>query len=134
MLRIFLFLMLLSSWSLFSDDTDTNVLIYTDPVQISSEINEYENITSGVPIQGSVMVTHQANNPVDQKSFMLGNKPLKTTFVQTAAMSSASNLVVSIYIFQLDGMAKGMHNLDPIKVEVGGKVYEAPPLTVMVGH
>lgn len=110
----------------------SDVLIYDQPVQISSEINEYENIVAGKPIQGSVMVTHNANTSVDANSFMLGNKPLQVEFVQTAKMSTDSNLEVSIYKFSLPGMNTGAHTLDPIKVKVGDKEYLAPPLNILV--
>jgi hypothetical protein len=111
---------------------ESNVLIYTDPVQISSSINAYENLTAGQPIQGSVMVTHQENNAVDADSFKLGDKPLKVELVQSTPMSSYSHLVVTIYSFQFPGMSQGMYTLDPINVKVGGKVYQAPPLTIQV--
>lgn len=111
---------------------ESNVLLYTDPVQVSSSINAYENLTAGQPIQGSVMVTHQENNAVDPDSFKLGKKTLKVELVQSTPMSSYNPLVVTIYSFQLPGMSQGMYTLDPISVKVGGKVYQAPPLTIQV--
>lgn len=116
-----------------SADSDSNVLIYTDPVQISSEINAYENIKSGIPIQGSILITHDKNTPIDNNSFKIGNKPLKATFVKTTSMWSG-NLVVSIYSFQLDGMKSGTYTLEPIKATVGGKQYEAPPIIITIGQ
>lgn len=131
--RLFFLLSFCLPLDLFSIDTQSNVLIYTDPVQISSEINQYEQLVAGTPIQGSVMVTHDAKNAIDPNSFRLGNKLLSVEFVQSVPMSDYSNLVVTIYKFRLDGMKKGIHTLPPIKVKVGGKEYQAPPLTLEIG-
>lgn len=115
-----------------SDQFYSNALIPGENVQVSSEINEYENIVPGAPIQGSVMVTHDTSEAVDMNSFRLGDKFLKVTFVQSVPMSSYSNLVISIYRFQLEGMKAGVHILPSINVKVGDKNYLAPPLTIEI--
>ncbi|MCE5318000.1 MAG: BatD family protein [Parachlamydia sp.] len=130
---LFFLMLLLTPLSLLAETPASNVLIYTDPVQVSSSINAYENIVAGVPIEGTVMVTHQESSAVDPSSFRIGSKPLKVEFVQIVAMSDYSNLVISFYSFKLEGMNKGQYTLDPINVKVGGKVYQAPPLTIQVG-
>lgn len=125
-------MLLLAPLSMLAETGPSNVLIYTDPVQVSSSINAYENLVAGIPIEGTVMVTHQENNPVDPDSFRLGKKTLKVEFVQNVSMSEYSNLVISFYRFKLDGMNKGQYTLEPINVNVGGKNYQAPPLTIQV--
>jgi hypothetical protein len=132
MIRLLLALAFFAPFTLLSYQTYSNVLVPGENVQVSSEINAYENIVPGMPIRGSVMVTHAANNVVDMQSFRIGDKPLKVVYVQTMQMSSYSNLVVTIYTFQLEGMPVGMHVLQPISVNVGGKSYLSPPLTVNV--
>lgn len=133
-MTIFIILMaLFAPLQLISDEPVSNVLLYTDPVQISSSINAYENIVPGVPIKGTVMVTYDEKHGIDPKSFRIGNKPLKVEFVQTVPMSSFSKLVISFYRFTLDGMNQGQYTLEPINVNVGGKVYWAQPLTIQVG-
>ena len=129
-----LFFLLLFSFPLQSyGDIRPNILIYGEgDTQVTSEINEYAQLVEGLPILGSVMITHDVKNSVDINSFRLGDTPLKVEFVQTIAMSSYSNLVLSIYKFQLVGMKKGLHNLPPIKVQVGGKDYQASPLTIQI--
>jgi hypothetical protein len=133
-LMLGLFFLLLFSFSLQSyGDVQSNILIYGEgDTQVTSEINKYAQVVEGMPILGSVMITHDAKNLVDNNSFRLGDKPLKVEFVQTIVMSSYSNLVLSIYKFQLAGMKKGVQNLAPIKVKVGGKDYQAPPLTIEI--
>ncbi len=129
---ILFLLILFAPFQLAAADTLSNVLIYTDPVQVTSSINAYENIVAGTPIQGTVMITHDSNAAIDASSFRMGDKPLQVTFVQSVPMSQYSNIVVTIYSFRLDGLEKGSHTLPQINVKVGDKVYQAPPLTVQV--
>ena len=110
-----------------------NDLVYDEgSSEVTSQISEYANLTAGKPIQGSIFVTHDANNKVDQDSFRLGDKQFKVTFVQTAQMSSSSNIVVSIYSFGLPGMPVGIHTMPPINVIVGGKKIQALPLVIEI--
>lgn len=102
--------------------------------EITSQINEYQNIVANKPIQGILFVTHDNNNPIDINSFRLGDKPLKVTFVQTTRMSLSSNLVVTIYNFQLDGLPIGTYTLPPINVKVAGKEVQALPLVIEVSN
>lgn len=111
---------------------ESNVLIYGDNVQVSAEINVYENIMPNQPIPVSLMVTHDANNLVDANSFTLGDKPLNVNFVKTMDMSPDSQLVVSVYSIQLEGMKTGIQTLPGIKVKVGNKYYVSPALVVRV--
>lgn len=135
MLKCVFFLLFSLPLQLFSSTPQPNPLVHGQgTVQITSEVNAYQNLTSGTPIQGSVMVTHDLNQPVDINSFSLGDKPLKVELIQTVPMSSFSPLVVSIYQFKLDGMAQGVQNLPPIKAKVGGKDYQAPPLTLEISR
>lgn len=116
---------------LVSGQIESNVLV-SGTVQITSEIDAYQNIVPGSPITGSVMVTHQADNLVNIDSFSFDGKPLQVEFVQSVPMTAYGSLVVSIYHFKLNGMKTGVHTLSPIKVEVGGSLYEAPPMTIIV--
>jgi hypothetical protein len=121
-------------FGLISQQDQTNVLVYGGgSVQVTSSLNTYENLVEGSLIEGSVMITHDANQPIDIKSFQLGNRHLAVEFAQSSAISPYSNVVVSIYKFKLPGMKTGTHTLPPISVKVGGKEYQAPPLTVQVG-
>jgi hypothetical protein len=116
-----------------ANEVETNVLV-GNKVEVNAEINAYENILAGSPIQGTIMVTHDAKNLVDSNSFTLGHQPLNVQLVKTVSMSSYSNLVVSIYAFQLEGMKAGSYTLPPIKVKVGGQSYQAPPLSLEVSE
>lgn len=129
----FLFLILASTLQLIANSAPNDILIHGEGnTEISSSINEYQNIFEGVPIQGTIMVTHDANNKIDPNSFRFGGKPLKVTFLQSASMSSYGGLEVSTYSFELEGMKKGTYTLPPISVTIGGKVYVAQQMTLEV--
>ncbi len=117
---------------LIADQGQTNILLYKDNVQVTSEINQYENIVAGMPIKGSVLITHYASAAIDPNSFKLGDEPLSVEFEQNVQMFSYSDLEITIYRFQLPGKKAGIYNLKPIQVKVNGKIYQAPPLTVEV--
>lgn len=111
----------------------SNDLVYGDgSTEITAQIDEYENITANKPIQGTIFVTHDEKNKIDNTSFKLGTKHLKVTFTQSSQMASYSTIMVSIYSFQLDGLPMGTHTLPPITVKVGGKEFQALPLVLQV--
>jgi hypothetical protein len=110
-----------------------NILIYKQGnIQISSEIDEYEHILQDKPIKGSILITHEPKDKIDNTSFRIGVKELKISFVKSYSLDSSNLLQVSAYEFELPGMERGTHTLPPISVRVGGKVYQAPPMTVDV--
>lgn len=111
-----------------------NVLIYTDPVQVTTEISPYEPLAQNQPITGTLMITHDSNLKIDDSSFMIGNKSLKTQFQQETKISPTNNLIISIYQFELEGLKIGNHNLPPITVIVGGETYQAPSLNIIIDH
>lgn len=117
------------------DTMQTNDLVYgLGQVEVNTEISSFANLAPNTPIQASVMVTHPSTAPVDINSFRMGDKPLQVVLVQTVPMSALSNIVLSIYKYQIDGLDVGSHTFPPIKVKVGGKEYEALPLNVDIGQ
>jgi hypothetical protein len=131
---LFLFLSLVPLQLISSDAEETNILVYGEgSIQVDAEIDNAEDLKENMPLQGSVMVTHNANQSIDPNSFRIGDKPLKVQFVKSSSIFSSSNITVSIYSFQLPGMTTGIHTLPPIKVQVAGKEYETPPRTIQVG-
>ena len=146
--KVFLLILLLSPLQMYSIEFMKDYLDYSDErplpkiandfvygdgsTEITSEINEYDPIVANKPINGSIFVTHDAKNAIDNTSFRLGNKALKVTFVQSTPMAASSNLVVSIYKFQLEGLPTGNHSLPSINVKVAGNVVQALPLAIQV--
>ena len=102
-------------------------------VEVSSQVNEYQKIAAKKPIQGTVFITHDQKDKVDESSFRLGKDPIKATWLRTTQMSLSSPLVVSIYSFEVKGLPLGTHTLPQISVTVGGKVNYAPSMVIQVG-
>ena len=109
-----------------------NILLYTDSVQVTSEISPYENVQADLPIKGTIMITHMGALKVDPKTFRMGDESLKVTFIKDVSLSSSENLVISIYEFELKGRKKGNYTLPPITVKVGDQEYQAPALDIYV--
>lgn len=114
-------------------DDESNILLSQDTVQVSSSIGAYDSLKPNLPIQGSVMVTHDKNTTIDAESFKLGQNPLKVHFIQTIQIPD-STIQIAIYQFQLEGRKVGQYTLPSIFVKVGGKEYQAPPLTFQIGN
>lgn len=110
-----------------------NVLIYTDPVQITSEISPYEPLTENKPVTGTLMVTHNSNLKVDEKSIKLGETPLTVKLLNEVKFSPDGKFIISIYQFELPGRKAGSYTLPPITAKVGDQVYQAPPLSLTIG-
>lgn len=135
MLKFKLFTILLCMTAIPSLSAEQgNVLVYTDPVQVTTEISPYESLTENSPIKGTLMVTHDATLKVDISSFRIGSDPLKVELEKEVSLSSTNNLLISIYKFELPGKPKGSYNLSPMSVKVGGKEYQAPSLNIVIGE
>ena len=131
---VFIPLLMVAAYLIAYNDQANDFIYGEGNTQVNSEINEYEDIVAGAPIQGSVLITHDKKDAIDINSFRIGDKPLKVEFIQTTSMSSLSNLEVSIYQFQITGLKSGVNTLPPISVKIGGKEFQAPPLTVEIGQ
>lgn len=133
MYRLFFLVSVLATHLNAATVNDTsNVLVYGDTVQVSSEVNISLNLKAGQNIPVSIMVTHDKKATIDTSSFKLGNKVLIANFVQNVEMPSNANLIVSVYHTNLEGMPAGNQILPPISVKVNGKDYLAPPLTLII--
>lgn len=112
-----------------------NDFVYGDGnIELTTQINAYENITANTPIQGSAFITHPAKDTIDVTSFKVGNKPLKIKFVQSTTLSPYSDIAVTIYSFELPGLPIGTHTLPSIHVKVAGKEVQALPLVIEVSR
>lgn len=94
-----------------------------EEIVITSQANEYA--VSGNPIVCSIIVTHEKDQKVDEKSFKLGEDPVVVEFIKDVQMSPDSNLIVSIYKFTLGPKLPGTYTLPPVTVVVGGNSYSS---------
>lgn len=100
------------------------ISLCADDVRVTAEINTdsaYENN----PLQGTILVTHNQNQLVDTKSFVLNQKPLSVEFIKNVQMQSGNPLIVSIYSFQMPAQPAGLYALPEIAVHVGGNSYRS---------
>ena len=111
---------------------ESNILFYQDPVQVDAEISPYETFSADKPITGTIMITHDANLKVDEGSFRMGKETITVKPVNQVQMSPESKMVITIYSFELPGKKSGAYDLPPITVNVGGTVYQAPPLYLII--
>jgi len=93
---------------------------------------EGDMLPENSPLNGTVTVEHPASLKVEEGSFRLQNRPLKTTFVKEVKFSENSSLRLSLYSFKLPPKEKGLYVLSPISVEVGGKKYSSLSTTYEV--
>lgn len=111
----------------------SNDLVYGGgTTQVTSEISEYQTLAANKPIQGSIFVTHESKNKIDEGSFKLGDQPLKVTLAANTQISLSSTIYVTVYNFQIEGLPPGTHTLPSISVKVGDKRVEAQPLIIQV--
>ncbi len=123
----------MTSSTLMNAQEQENILLSDkNNIQVTSNLDTYENLKANTTLGGTVMVTHLQKDLIDINSFRLGVKPLKVKLVESTDMSPADTLVVTIYKFQLEGLPVGKHKLPPIQVKVANKFYEAPPLVIEI--
>lgn len=101
-------------------------------IQISSEIDQADSLQAGVPIQGSVVITHSINKIIDSATFRLGDEPLQAWLDKSISLTSDDRVLMTVYRFQLKGKDPGTYTLPSIKVNISGKDYLAPSLTITV--
>lgn len=89
--------------------------------KVSIEADQYAEI--GVPVEVSILVTHEKSDKVDVDSFKSGDQRLVVNFVRQIPMSETSDLVISVYKYTIQPEKRGSHTIPSVSVKVGGKVY-----------
>lgn len=93
-------------------------------VNVSAEMDQY-TLFDGMPLNGTVIVTHEINDPVDTGTFQMDGKPLQVVLAKTTMMGSQGKVEVAIYKFQLPPKTQGLYMLSPISVKVGGQPFSS---------
>ncbi|MBN9376932.1 MAG: hypothetical protein BGO14_02035 [Chlamydiales bacterium 38-26] len=86
----------------------------------------------GWPIPGTLEVTHNETDKVEETSATLNNKPLKINLLRNVKISPDSPLMVSIYQFSIPSQKQGTYTLSPINLKVNGKNYQTLPISYEV--
>lgn len=99
--------------------------LFAEEVKIFAEIEQreaYEN----EPLKGTITVTHELNQIIDNSSFILGKTKIPVELVKEVKMAPDQPLVLSIYSFKIPGRPQGLYALPAVSVKVGGTVYQSP--------
>lgn len=101
-------------------------------VQVTAQI-ETTNSVQGTPLEGSIIITHDRKEIIDNNSFLLGGKPIQADFVKDVRMSPTGPVQVTFYRFQMPGRDPGLYLLPEVSVKVGDKRYRSIATAFEVG-
>jgi hypothetical protein len=107
--------------------------IAAQDITVEASINPSQ--TQNNPLSGTITITHPRSSLVDPGSFKMEAKSLNAAFVkqvQFSKQSSADDLIISIYHFELPAQSKGLYVLPSISVKIGDAVYHSYPTTYEV--
>lgn len=93
-------------------------------VKVTAEIDLYKTYENH-PLQGTITVTHNAKQLVDEASFKMEGTPIKVEAVKSVKVSANDPIQLSLYKFLLPAKPRGLYVLPEITVSVGGKVYHS---------
>ncbi len=109
--------------SLFLFLLSSNELFALEDISVSASLDS-TSLYEGWPIKGTLDVTHDVNQKVDESAVSMDGKSIKISLLRDVKISPDSPLTVSIYHFTLPSQKKGMYMLPPISLKVGGKTYK----------
>lgn len=79
------------------------------------------------PLEGTLTITHDKQEKIDEHSFEMEGKPLEVLFVKDVAFSAGASTLITIYNFQLPAKTKGLYVLPAISAKINDKVYTSIP-------
>jgi len=98
-------------------------LLAAQDVIVTSEIEDKGKV--GMPLSGTITVTHDRKAKVDESSFLLGGEPIEVEYLKEVQVAPNSPLTISIYTFTLMPDEAGLKHLPPVSVYVGGSEYSS---------
>jgi len=106
------------------------LFLFSQEVRVTAEIEK--NGVVGMPLEGTITITHDKNATVDIDSFRMENKGLEVEFLKEVELSATSDVVISLYNFSLEPQKQGLHVLPEITVTVGNRKYRSVSTTFVV--
>lgn len=94
-------------------------------VRVFAEIDR--DPVENTPIMGNLSIEHPNTARINKQTIQLQNKPLIAEQIKQVKYSPDDPLTLTIFRFQLPPMEKGLHLLEVISVDVGGKIYQTVP-------
>ncbi|WP_044882770.1 BatD family protein [Neochlamydia sp. EPS4] len=83
----------------------------------------------GWPLKGTLEVTHNSDQKVEESSALLNDRFLKIDLLRSVRISPDSPLTVSIYQFTLPPQNQGTYTLSSLSLKVDGKTFKTLPIT-----
>jgi hypothetical protein len=83
----------------------------------------------GWPLKGTLEVTHNSDQKVEESSALLNDRFLKIGLLRSVKISPDSPLTVSIYQFTLPPQNQGTYTLSSLSLKVDGKIFKTLPIT-----
>lgn len=83
----------------------------------------------GWPLKGTLEVTHNSDQKVEESSALLNDRFLKIDVLRSVRISPDSPLTVSIYQFTLPPQNQGTYTLSSLSLKVDGKTFKTLPIT-----
>lgn len=104
--------------------------LFAEDIQLTAEMNQeiYEN----EPIKGTISITHNVDNRIDIKSFLLGSDKLNVELAKEIKISPSDPLLLSIYNFTLPAKPQGLYVLPAISVKIGKETHQSIPTSYTV--
>lgn len=111
MIRIFLFSFLLLSAHLGAIDITASI--------------DGTVVQEGLPIKGTLTITHDKDEAIDENSFLLGTDPLAIEKVKDVEITPHSPIILTIYRFELPTKPVGLYVLPQVSGVIAGKKYRS---------
>jgi hypothetical protein len=106
-------------------------LFSIDTVSINATLDS-GSLNQGWPINGTLEITHDQNQKVDEGSVVLDGQPLKISLQRNVQIDPSNPLMVSIYNFSIPAKQQGAYTLNPISLKIGDKTYKTYPVSYTV--
>ncbi len=104
--------------------------IFAQEVIVTSKIEGSPQL--GMPVEGTITITHDRSKAVDTNSFAMGGEPLEVEFLKEVQVAPDLPLIISIYTFTIEPQEVGLQELPRVSVDVGGTVYHSFSSTYQV--
>lgn len=98
-------------------------LLALSDVSVNASLDS-STLNQGWPIKGTLEITHDESQKVDENSVQMDGKDLKVNLLRNVRIAPPSPLTVSIYQFTVPSKNKGAYTLPALSVKVGEKTYQ----------
>lgn len=98
--------------------------IATDNVMV---FVQWDSIYENTPFSITIQVTHDAQNKIDNDSFLMDGKKITPKLIEVMKISPSSPLEVASYEYEMAGLPRGLQTLPTFSVLIGGEKVSSIP-------